>query len=93
MKTTQYPLQVPEDLMRELESMARSHSLSKADVMRQSMRLGLPTLRERLSAAAGRVTNVDPLPEKVLAEIYSRPERDEASVVQLIKAQAKGVRD
>ncbi len=61
--------------------------------MRQSMKLGLPKLRERLSAAAGRVTNVEPLPRKVLEEIYSRPERDEAGIKQLIKAQAKGVRD
>ncbi|SPE58681.1 hypothetical protein SBV1_2790005 [Verrucomicrobia bacterium] len=93
MKSTQYPLQVPEDLMSELESTARSHSLSKADVMRQSMRFGLPVLRKRLSAVAGRVTNVEPLPRKVLEEIYSRPERDEPGVKQLSRAQPKGVRD
>ena len=40
-----------------------------------------------------RVTNVDPLPDKVLAECYARPERDEAGIERLIKAQPKGVRD
>jgi len=61
--------------------------------LRQSMRFGLPVLRKRLSAVAGRVTNVEPLPRKVLEEIYSRPERDEPGVKQLSRAQPKGVRD
>ncbi|SPE54907.1 exported hypothetical protein [Verrucomicrobia bacterium] len=59
--------------------------------LRQSMRFGLPVLRKRLSAVAGRVTNVEPLPRKVLEEIYSRPERDEPGVRQLSRAQASGV--
>ena len=57
------------------------------------VRKGLPSVRADLSTKSGRVTNVDPLPEKVLRRIYSRPERDEAGVNRLVKAQARGVRD
>jgi len=79
--------------MAEIESTAKTVHLSKADVMRQSMKLGLPKLRERLSPRSDRVTNVEPLPEAVLKRIYSRPDRDEAGIDRWIKAQATGGRD
>jgi hypothetical protein len=87
MKSTQYPLQVPEDLMAEVESTANTTHLSKADVMRQAMKLGLPRLRKQLSVP-GRVTNVEPLPKAVLARIYSRRDDDEDLIRTFIKAQS-----
>src|SRR2546427_5083105 len=89
MASTQYPLQVPDDLMAEVESTAKSVQLSKADVMRQSIKLGLPKLREQLSAEAGRVTNVDPLPDRVLKKLYREREDDDASIRRFIAAQPK----
>lgn len=89
-QTVPCPLRVPKDLMAEVESTAKSLALSKADVMRQSMRLGLPRLRERLAAQGGRVTNVDPLPEAVLNRLYSEREEDEASIRRSLAAQPKG---
>ena len=50
MKTDTYPLAVPSDLMGELRRCARETGLSVADTMRQSMKLGLPKLKEQLSA-------------------------------------------
>ena len=89
MKSTQYPLQVPDDLMAEVESTAKTIHLSKADVMRQSMKLGLPRLREQLRSRAGRVTNIDPLPAAIMAKLYREREDDEDSIRLFIAAQPK----
>jgi hypothetical protein len=53
MKTVSYPLAVPPDLLKDLRKAAQQTGLSIADTMRQSMRIGLPGLVERLA--------VDPL--------------------------------
>jgi hypothetical protein len=89
MTSSQYPLQVPDDLMAEVESTAKSVHLSKADVMRQSIKLGLSKLREQLSARSGRITNVDPLPGRVLAKLYREREDDDVSIRRFIAAQPK----
>ena len=88
--STQYPLQLPDELMAEIESTSDATHLSKADVMRQSMRLGLPRLREKLTAAEERLTNVDPLPERVLKRLYRQRKEDQASIRRFIDAQPKG---
>lgn len=49
MKSETYPLAMPADLLREVRSTAKETGLSVADAMRQSMKLGLPKLRERLA--------------------------------------------
>jgi hypothetical protein len=87
MRSTQYPLQLPEDLMAEIEATAGDVNLSKADVMRQSMKLGLPQLREKLSTHSGRVTNVKALPDAVLSRLYRQREDDADSIRLLIAAQ------
>jgi hypothetical protein len=87
MKSVAYPLQVPTDLMNEVGSTAKSLNLSKADVLRQSIKLGLPRLRKQLSAQIGRVTNVDPLPTAVLDRLYRERQDDDGSIRRFIKAQ------
>ena len=49
MKNQTYPLALPADLLHEVRKTARETGLSVADAMRQSMKLGLPQLRERLA--------------------------------------------
>lgn len=51
MKNQTYPLAMPQDLLVEVRATARETGLSVADAMRQSMKLGLPKLREQLSTA------------------------------------------
>jgi hypothetical protein len=51
MKSDTYPLAVPADLLAEVRQTAQATGLSMADAMRQSMKLGLPKLREHLSTA------------------------------------------
>ena len=48
MKSDTYPLAMPHDLLKEVRQTAKVTGLSMADAMRQSIKLGLPRLRERL---------------------------------------------
>jgi len=44
------------------------------DVLLLAIRKGLPLAREALRIQSGRITNVEPLPEKVWRRIYSQPD-------------------
>jgi hypothetical protein len=90
MATTPLPLAMPEDLLKEVRTVASETGLSNADVIRQSIKLGLPKLREQLRTERGRVTNVDPLPAKMLNRLYAEREDEETSIRRFIAAQPKG---
>ena len=75
-KSMAYPLLLPGGLRKRIRETARLVSLSQADLMRQSMELGLPLLVERLAKPAERVTNVEPLPKGALNRAYRREERE-----------------
>jgi hypothetical protein len=86
MKSEIYPLAMPRSLLKEVRSAAKTTGLSMADVMRQSMKVGLPKVREQLS---GRVTNVDPLPDRELNQLYTDREEDIESIRRFVVAQPK----
>ena len=44
---------MPDDLLKAVESAASATGLSKQDIMRQSMKLGLPRLRKHLRSERG----------------------------------------
>jgi len=92
MKSETVPLAMPKDLLSEVRRTAEQTGLSMADTMRQSMKLGLHKLVERLGKTQ-RITNVDRLPDEILEKIYSRPERDERGLNRWVRAQATGSRD
>jgi len=46
MKSACYPLHLPAPLAREVEATVRATGLTKADTMRQALKLGLPRLRK-----------------------------------------------
>lgn len=92
MKSITYPLGLPADLYREIQRAAKETDLSTADAIRQSIKLGLPSLRERLSTA-GRVTNVEPLPDKIARRLYAEREDDAESIRQFMRAQATVVEE
>ncbi len=52
MKSDTYPLAMPTDLLDDVRQTAKATGLSMADAMRQSIKLGLPKLRERLANSA-----------------------------------------
>ena len=86
MKSITYPLALPEDLYGEIRSAAKETSLSMADVIRQSVKIGIPKLREERSE---RVTNVNPLPDRVARDLYAQREDDAESIRKFILAQPK----
>lgn len=88
---TTYPLAMPEDLLTTVRRAAKRTHLSQQDVIRQSIKFGLPRLVASLQQQSGRVTNVDPLPAEVLDRIYAKPEEDdEEGVRRFMAAQSFG---
>jgi hypothetical protein len=78
MKTDTYPLAVPPDLLGELRRASQDLGLSMADIMRQSMKLGLPKLREQLAPEPPKKLN--PLSKAESRRCYQRPNREFDSV-------------
>ena len=87
MKSVTYPIALPVDFLQEFKRAAKESGLSTADAIRQSAKLGLPKFREQ--TAGTRVTNVDPLPERVARKLYAEREEDMVSIRQFIAAQPK----
>jgi hypothetical protein len=50
MATVSVPLAIPPELLEEIRTAARDTGLSQADVMRQSMKAGLPKVRKQFQA-------------------------------------------
>jgi hypothetical protein len=74
MKSDTYPLAVPPDLLGEVRRASQDLGLSMADIMRQSMKLGLPKLREQLTPDAPK--NLKPLSRAESCRCYQQPNRE-----------------
>jgi hypothetical protein len=74
MKTYTYPLAVPADLLVEVRQASQDLGLSMADIMRQSMKLGLPKLREQLAPAPW--SNPRALSSAEARRCYQQPNRE-----------------
>jgi hypothetical protein len=74
MKADTYPLAVPADLLGEVRRASQDLGLSMADIMRQSMKLGLPKLREQLSP--GPLENLKPLSKTESRRCFQKPNRE-----------------
>jgi hypothetical protein len=91
MKSDTIPLAMPDKLLREIRAVAKDTGLSMADAMRQSMKLGLPKLREELGTS--RITNVTPLPNSIARKLYSQPDDDADSIAQFMAAQSSVIEE
>jgi hypothetical protein len=67
--TTLYPLRLSGELLRQIREAARGTHLEQSEVVRQSIRLGLPRLLKELSESSP-LTNVKPFPKGALARAY-----------------------
>ena len=74
MKTATYPLAVPPDLLGEVRQASQDLGLSMADTMRQSMKLGLPKLRDQLSPDLPK--KLKPLSKAESRRCYQQPNRE-----------------
>jgi hypothetical protein len=63
-----YPLMVPDELQQEIRSAAQRTGLSMADIMRQSMKAGLPKVVEQFGP-----TTLKPLTAEEARLAYQRP--------------------
>ena len=88
MKSETIPLAMPSDLLSEIRKAAKQTGLSMADVMRQSMKLGVPRLIGRL-AKEQRLLNVEPLSDEVLDELYIHRD-DDADLANSVAGQKEG---
>ncbi len=91
MKSETFPLAMPSDLLTEMRNTARDTGLSMADAMRQSMKLGLPKLREQLTCT--RVTNVSPWPKELAKALYSQPDDDIDGIKLFMAAQSADIEE
>lgn len=89
-KEYRYPLRMPAKESAAVQSVARQTKHSINDVLLLAIRKGLPMARAALGHDAGRVTNVDPLPDNVLARLYRQRKDDEGVIDKFIAAQPLG---
>jgi len=88
-----YALRLPRQEAKALAEAQAKSGQSRNQLIIQCVRQALPDVVAKFLPPSGRITNVDPLPDEVLERIYSQPERDEAGIERLMKAQASGGRD
>jgi|SRR6267142_896193 len=73
MKSETVPLAMPPDLLKEVRQTAKQTGLSMADAMRQSMRLGLPRLAEKLSMEQV-LKNLKPMTKEECEQCWGKPD-------------------
>jgi len=93
MATSVYPLPMDANLAREVAKAARATGLSRAELMRQALAFGLPTVVKALSKAPRRITAVDPLPPRQARALYRQDDDDGQQVGRLMAAQRFEVTD
>jgi len=90
-KTTyRYRLRLDPADKQSVHAVARETGRTINQVLVTSVRKGLPLAREALGRGAGRITNVDPLPDAVWERLYSRKDEvDGCSGDELRAAQSQ----
>jgi hypothetical protein len=90
-KDYHYPLRLASKDAEAVAAMCRESHVSFNQVVALCVRKALPDVGEALSAETRRITNVDPLPDKVLKRLYSQADDDTDSIRLFMAAQAKAV--
>jgi len=76
-----------------VDSVCRQSRVSFNRVVALCVKKALPEVREALSAHASRITNVDPLPDKVAKKLYRQADDDADSIKMFMAAQVKTVEE
>ena len=82
-----------ENLAREVAKAAKATGLSRAELMRQALAFGLPTVVKALRKAPRRITAIDPLPLRQSRALYRQDDDDGQQVRRLMAAQRIEVAD
>ena len=87
------PVSMPDELLGLIRAAAKESDLSQQDVIRQSVKLGLPKFRQQHANPKRRITNVDPLPDNVARKLYAQPDDDQEGIRLFMAAQAKNIEE
>jgi hypothetical protein len=87
MATAVYPLPMDAELAREVAKAARVTGLTKGELMRQALAIGLPTVVEAHRKSSGRVTAVGSLSAKQARALYRLEDDDRPQINRLMAAQ------
>lgn len=93
MATAVYPLPMDADLAREVTRAAKATGLTRAELMRQALAFGIPTVVEALRKPSGRVTAVAPLSIKQARALYRLDDDDRPLTRRLMAVQRFEVAD
>jgi hypothetical protein len=89
-KVYRYPLRLEQLDKRKVEALVRASGRTINQVLTLSVRKGLPLAREALCADQSRLTNVEPVPDRIWRRIYSKKDEvDECSGQQLKAVQSQ----
>ena|SRR5438309_4674513 len=81
-----YPLRLDRKDKQGVDAVVRATGRTINQVLILSVRKGLPLAREALSRTAGRITNVEPVPDETWRRIYSRKDELDNSSSDEIKS-------
>jgi hypothetical protein len=90
-KDYNYALRLPPEDAAEINQVCRQNRTSFNKVVTLCVRKALPSVRDALAAEKGRITNVEPLPDRVLKRLYSEPDDDADSIALFMAAQSKAI--
>ncbi len=93
MRAAIYPLPMDATLAREVSKAVEATGLSRAELMRQAIAFGLPTVVKALGKSPWRITMVNPLPAKEARALYQQDDDDRREVGKLMAAQRFEVTD
>lgn len=89
-KLYRYPLRLDHSDKSRIEAVVRASGRTINQVLTLSVRKGLPLAKEALCANAGRLTNVEPVPDRIWRRVYSRQDEvDKCSGAQIKAAQSQ----
>ena len=89
MNERHYPLRLPLEDAQQVDTLCAQTRVSFNRVVTLCVHQALPSVRQSLTAQTGRVTNVDPLPDKTAHKLYAARQEDEDSIRSFIAAQPK----
>lgn len=93
MKKMVYPLPLDAVLARQVSLAAEQSGLSRAELMRQAIAFGLPTVVKALGKAPQRITNINPLSARHAKALYQEEDDDLREVHQRMAHQRFEVAD
>jgi hypothetical protein len=88
-KDYHYPLRLAREDAKAVDAVCRQSRVSFNQVVALCVKTALPEVRKMLTTHTTRITNVDPLPDKVSKRLYSQVDDDADSIQLFMAAQAK----